>query len=221
MHRPYLIAASLCRVPEANLSEQDIYAIRKCRVLAGQAIMTIDQTCQDTLIAGWNAVWLMYQAVMVPLISLSTLYTSPKAAPDGSSTTTTVTCDSGGEALEWQAQVQTAIGLFDRMSQYSLAAARSKIVVEQMLQACKDMGSINSNQGAAQQEPAPDNNGNMASDFHSSLNNFNEGMLDFDLQDPDMGFLWDDMAWESTSNTLENVPFADAYMREYQDAFEM
>jgi hypothetical protein len=46
-------------------------------------------------------------------------------------------------------------------------------------------------------------------------------MPDFDLQDPDMGFLWDDMAWESTSNTFENVPFADAYMREFQDAFEM
>ena len=221
MHRPYLIAASLCRVPEANLSEQDIYAIRKCRTLAGQAIMTIDQTCQDTLIAGWNAVWLMYQAVMVPLISLSTLYTSPKPTPVEHSTATELRGDSSGETFEWQAQVQTAIGLFDRMSQYSLAAARSKIVVEQMLQACKDMESATSDAAGARQEIPPDEEGVIFGDFQSTLNSFNEGTLDFDLQDPDMGFLWDDMAWESTSNSLENVPFADAYMREYQDAFEM
>jgi hypothetical protein len=220
MHRPYLIAASLCRVPEANLSEQDIYAIRKCRMLAGEAITTIDQTCQETLIAGWNAVWLMYQAVMVPLISLSALYTSPKITTDGTAVTTTF--DTKSEAQEWEAQVQTAIGLFDRMSSYSLAASRSKTVVEQMLQACKDIKSAETNAAAGRQEPLPDTHGYTTGESQPMPpNSFNESSLDFDLQDPDMGFLWDDMAWESTSNTFENVPFADAYMREFQDAFEM
>jgi hypothetical protein len=219
MHRPYLIAASLCRVPEANLSEQDIYAIQKCRVLAGQAITTIDQTCQDTLIAGWNAVWLMYQAVMVPLISLSTLYTSQKTTPDGASTTRTTEPDFRDQAIEWEAQIKTAIRLFDRMSSYSLAATRSKVVIEQMLQACKDMGSAECQKTETRHLPAEQIG--VVGDFQSSSNSFGAGVLDFDFQDPDMGFSWDDMAWESTSNTFENVPFADAYMREFQDAFEM
>lgn len=219
MHRPYLIAASLCRVPEANLSEQDIYAIKKCRMLAGQAIMTIDQTCQDSLIAGWNAVWLMYQAVMVPLISLSTLYTSPIATSDETEPTTRTNAVSKDEPLEWQSQVQTAIGLFERMSPYSLAATRSKVVVEQMLQACKGMSAVESNTTETRHVPAEP--GSMVLESQSSLNNFSVGLPDFDFQDPDMGFSWDDMAWESTSNTFENVPFADAYMREFQDAFEM
>jgi hypothetical protein len=219
MHRPYLIAASLCRVPEANLSKQDIYAIRKCRMLAGQAITTIDQTCQDSLIAGWNAVWLTYQAVMVPLISISTLYTSSKITPKETSDTERVEPDSRDQAIEWEAQVKTAIRLFDRMSSYSLAATRSKVVIEQMLQACKDMGSAKSHTTATGNHPAEQSG--IAGDFQSSSNSFGAGLLDFDFQDPDMGFSWDDMAWESTSNTLENVPFADAYMREFQDAFEM
>jgi hypothetical protein len=219
MHRPYLIAASLCRVPESNLSEPDIYAIRKCRMLAGQAIATIDQTCQDSLIAGWNAVWLMYQAVMVPLISLCTLYTSPSTEHGDAEAGKTPKHVSADEAHEWQAQVQTAIRLFDRMSSYSLAASRSKTVVEQMLQACKDMSSAGSNKTEAHNFSVVP--GNMAEDFQLPSNNFSAGLLDFDFQDPDMGFSWDDMAWESTSNTLENVPFADAYMREFQDAFEM
>jgi hypothetical protein len=219
MHRPYLIAASLCRVPEANLSQQDIYAIRKCRMLAGQAITTIDQACQDSLIAGWNAVWLMYQAVMVPLISLSTLHTSSKITPKETSDTERVEPDSRDQAIEWEAQVKTAIRLFDRMSSYSLAATRSKVVIEQMLQACKDMGSAKSHTTATGNHPAEQSG--IAGDFQLSSNSFGAGLLDFDFQDPDMGFSWDDMAWESTSNTLENVPFADAYMREFQDAFEM
>ena len=221
MHRPYLIAASLCRVPESNVSGQDIYAIRKCRLLAGEAIMTIDQTCQDTLIAGWNAVWLMYQAAMVPLISLSALYTSSKTTINAAGAATTTVHDPNQDATEWEAQVQTAIGLFDRMSSYSLAAARSKTVIEQMLQACKDMHTVNLDAAEPRQDPLPDENGNMVGESQPYLNNFNEGLPDFDLQDPDMGLLWDDMAWESTSNTFENVPFADAYMREFQDAFEM
>ena len=267
MHRPYLIAASLCRVPEASLTEQDIYAIQKCRMLAGQAIMTIDQTCQDTLIAGWNAVWLMYQAVMVPLISLSTLYTNQKITPEeasgeqsdetgarhqgdggwgrrwggggeevekakplppppqrrhtahGAIKDSVDESDARNQAVEWETQVKTAIRLFDRMSSYSLAATRSKIVIEQMLQACKDMSSAGSNASGAQQFQAE--HSGAVGDFHLSSGSFGAGILDFDFQDPDMGFSWDDMAWESTSNTFENVPFADAYMREFQDAFEM
>jgi hypothetical protein len=107
------------------------------------------------------------------------------------------------------------------MSSYSLAAARSKTVVEQMLQACKDIKSAETN--AARQEALPDTQSHITDGVQSSSSNFGlgDGMPDFDLQDPDMGFLWDDMAWESTSNTFENVPFANAYMREFQDAFEM
>lgn len=221
MHRPYLIAASLSRVPETDLPEQNRYAIQKCRILAGQAITTIDQTCQNNLIAGWNAVWLMYQAVMVPLLSLSALYTSEQAAcGDGSAAADNDRAQSD-EEREWQTQIQTAVGLFERMSSFSLAAVKSKLVVEQLLHACKRIKSPGVTVPQDQQSHARLDHESLLGDIRGPLENTDFGALEFNVQDLDMDLLWDDMAWESMSGTFDNMPFANPHTREFEDVFEL
>jgi hypothetical protein len=221
MHRPYLIAASLSHIPEADLPEQNRYAIQKCRILAGQAITTIDKTCQDNLIAGWNAVWLMYQAVMVPLLSISALYASECTTSDDSREASDTDRAPSGEELEWQAQIQTAINLFERMSSFSLAAVKSKLVVEQLLHACKQIKSSGSNTMSNQQSHLRPDHESLVGDSQGLLNSTDFGTLDFNVQDLDMDFLWDDMAWESMSGTFENMPFANPHTRDFEDVFEL
>jgi len=221
MHRPYLIAASLCRAPETELSEQDRYAIQKCRILAGQAITTIDQTCQENLISGWNGVWLTYQAVMVPILSLATVSARESATSEEGNDSAGGAQDRSIDALEWEGQIRTAIGIFERMSSYSLAAVKSKIVVEQLLSACKNMKRSESDLPPVRQsQELPERDGLMGV-FQGSLNNADFSSLEFDVQDADMDFLWDDMAWESMSGTLENMPFANPHDFEFEDTFEL
>lgn len=212
MHRPYLMAASLSRVPETDLSEQDRYVIQKCRVLAGQAITTIDQTCQGNLISGWNGVWMMYQAVMVPIMSLATLYTRECATSDEKSTAVGADQTPSDDEREWEAQVRTAIGLFERMSSFSLAAVKSKIVVEQLLHACKHIKTSGSDISLSQQPQEGSEYDSMFGVFQGSLDTADFSALEFDVQDPGMDFLWDD---------FENMPFANPHGFEFEDTFEL
>ena len=221
MHRPYLIAASLGRVREADLSEQDRYAIQKCRILAGQAITTIDQTCQENLISGWNGVWLTYQAVMVPILSLAALSTVDRTVSDESGALASGDHGPSSDEREWETQVRTAIGIFDRMSSYSLAAAKSKIVVEQLLHACKHIKSPGSNVPPVSQTQERLEHDDSVIAFQGPLDTADFSALEFDAQDPNMDFLWDDMAWESMSGTLENMPFANPHHFEFEDTFEL
>jgi hypothetical protein len=221
MHRPYLIAASLYRAPETELSEQDTYAIQKCRILAGQAITTIDQTCQENLISGWNGVWLTYQAVMVPILSLATISARESVTSEEGDTSVGGTQDPSSNEREWESQIRTAIGIFERMSSYSLAAVKSKIVVEQLLHACKNMKRSGSDMPSVyQSQDLPERDGFVAV-FQGSLDNADFSALEFDGKEPGMDFLWDDMAWESMSGTLENMPFANPHDFEFEDTFEL
>ncbi|KAK5131460.1 hypothetical protein LTR08_000924 [Meristemomyces frigidus] len=140
MHRPFLLATALRRTPFASLSAEEKIAVGRCRTIAAQTITDIDKTCQDELVAGWNAVWLMYQAVMVPLVSLFS-YLSSRAAylntnsPGQPVSETTVGGDE--DADKWRAQIETTIRFFARMQRYSVAAAKSRDVVARLLDASK------------------------------------------------------------------------------------
>jgi hypothetical protein len=221
MHRPYLIAASLSRIPEADLPEQNRYAIQKCRILAGHAIMTIDQTCQDNLIAGWNAVWLMYQAVMVPLLSLSALYASERNTSDETHGASDTDRTPSNEEVEWQVQIQTAINLFERMSSFSLAASKSKLVVEQLLHTCKQIKLSGPSIMPNQQLHMRSDHESLVGNSQGLLDDTDFGTLDFNVQDLDMDLLWNDMAWESMSGTFENMPFANPHTKDFEDIFEL
>ncbi|KAK5745772.1 hypothetical protein LTR17_001274 [Elasticomyces elasticus] len=134
MHRPYLLSAALRRIPFAGMNAEEKTAITRCRIIAGQTIADIDATCREELIAGWAAVWHMHQAVMVPLVSLFSQISLPvnDGSPDrrGSGT-------EDEEAGRWKMQIEIALRFFDKMRSYSVAAAKSKDVVERLYEASK------------------------------------------------------------------------------------
>lgn len=126
LHRPSLLAAALRRVPFTSLSAEEKVAVGRCRVLAAQTIADINDQCGQELISGWNAVWFMYQAVMIPLVSLfshlSIVATKlphqvafdTRGSP-GSSSPSSISNGNDDDVEKWRAQIETAIVFFDRM----------------------------------------------------------------------------------------------------------
>ncbi|ETI26026.1 hypothetical protein G647_02803 [Cladophialophora carrionii CBS 160.54] len=73
LHRPVLLWYAMRKITWERLSEEKKAAIELCREVCAELIFDIAATwrgqkaCQ---ISGWNATWLIYQAAMVPLLSL-------------------------------------------------------------------------------------------------------------------------------------------------------
>ncbi|CAK3978257.1 Lactose regulatory LAC9 [Lecanosticta acicola] len=146
MHRPWLLATALRRAPYSKMSTEEKLAVARCRIVAGQTIVDIDRTCQESLIAGWNAVWMMYQAVMVPLVSLFSVLAMPPEVQAAESPAATPRSNSDeapsppipgsdGDVARWRQDVETSIGFFDRMQPWSVAARKSRDVVQKMYNA--------------------------------------------------------------------------------------
>jgi hypothetical protein len=158
MHRPFLLAAALRRAAYSSMSAEEKVAVRRCRIIAGQTITDIDLTCEENLIAGWNAVWLMYQAVMVPLVSLFSYLSSPSAyvadsSPGKSPEAATYGTTGGDEdADRWREQIETAIRFFEKTRRYSVAAKKSRDVVERLYEASKHINPAHDQQ-SQHQEP--------------------------------------------------------------------
>ena len=148
MHRPYLLATTLRRTSNAALSQEEKMAVTRCRAMASQTIADINANCAESPIAGWTGVWLMFQAVMVPLVSLFARLSAPgdlsnqgrPLSPTGRSVAGSDSAVSSAIAHDeyedhWRGQIETAIGYFDRMRSWSTAAAKSRDVVERLYQA--------------------------------------------------------------------------------------
>lgn len=158
---------------------------------------------------------------MVPILSLATISARASANSEEDNPSVGGPQDPSNDEREWESQIRTAIGIFERMSSYSLAAVKSKIVVEQLLHACKHMKRSGSDlPPVGQSQEHIDREGLMAV-FQGSLDNADFSALEFDAQEAGMDFLWDDMAWESMSGTLENMPFANPHDFEFEDTFEL
>lgn len=99
-----------------TMTEHDVSAIETCQELAKATIDDIKTEWMRHQMSGWNAVWFLYQAVMIPLVSILWQPKSPSLP-------------------EWQSQVETALGLFDAMEDWSLTARRSRDVVCQIYNA--------------------------------------------------------------------------------------
>ncbi|KAI7759087.1 hypothetical protein LZL87_012826 [Fusarium oxysporum] len=100
--------------------EVDHDAIETCQQLSKTAIEDIAKTWLSHQMSGWNAVWFLYQAAMIPLLSMLWLPQSAAVA-------------------EWRNQVQIALRLFDEMQDWSLTARCSKGVVSQIFEASCDL----------------------------------------------------------------------------------
>ena len=164
MHRPFLLAAALRRAPYSSMSAEEKVAVGRCRIIAGQSIADINATCQEELIAGWNAVWMMYQAVMVPLVSLFSYLSSPMVYTSDINPGRNIESSEGAacaatggdeDAEKWREQIQTALQFFDRMQRYSVAARKSKDFVERLYEASKHVSQFHEQQFQQQQQGRP------------------------------------------------------------------
>ncbi|KAK8051387.1 fungal-specific transcription factor domain-containing protein [Apiospora rasikravindrae] len=118
IHRPVLL--NLASSGASHAPEHDIAAIEACRDLAKQTIEDIAREWTRNQMSGWNAVWFLYQAAMIPLVSIFWQWDSPRV-------------------VDWQKQIETILELLDSMQDWSLAARRSREVVWRMYEASRQL----------------------------------------------------------------------------------
>ncbi|KAJ5782115.1 hypothetical protein N7457_003889 [Penicillium paradoxum] len=118
--RPILLNHSMRRVPFMAVRVEERTAILKCLEIAEICIQDISTTAKLNQMLGWNAIWLLFQATMVPLLCLSA------SIADN---------DSGASFEACKTQVETAMSTLGRMKSYGLTAERSLEVVSAILAA--------------------------------------------------------------------------------------
>lgn len=118
LHRPVLLNLAN-RGNDAVHSTEDLAAVAKCRAIAKQAIEDIAREWTPNQMLGWNGVWFMYQASMIPLVSIFWESWNTR------------------QVQECQRQIEIVLEAFDGMADWSLAARRSREVVSKMYEASK------------------------------------------------------------------------------------
>lgn len=119
LHRPVLLSlASSGLNPHTQACDSDLAAIDTCRELAAQTIDDMAREWTRNQMSGWNAVGFLYQAAMVPLVSVFWQWGSPRVPA-------------------WLRQVETVLELLEAMQEWSLAARRSREVVWRMYEASR------------------------------------------------------------------------------------
>ncbi|KAJ5568984.1 hypothetical protein N7450_011470 [Penicillium hetheringtonii] len=121
LYRPKLLSYAMRRVPFMTLRMEERNAILKCLEIAETAIRTISKATRLNRMIGWNGVWFLFQAIMVPLVYLSTKSTDYD--PDGS-------------FASCRTQVETAIMTIERLKPYGHTAQRSLEVISSIFEAC-------------------------------------------------------------------------------------
>lgn len=118
LYRPVLLNLAN-RGNDATPTPEEVEAVLKCRTLAQQNIEDIAREWTPNQMLGWNAVWFMYQASMIPLVSMF--------------------WESWNRSLvrECQAQIEMVLEAFEGMADWSLAARRSREVVSKMYEASR------------------------------------------------------------------------------------
>ncbi|KAM3067217.1 hypothetical protein ACMFMG_005415 [Clarireedia jacksonii] len=100
-------------------SKEELTAVRICRTIARETIEDISRECKANQMLGWNGVWFIYQASMIPLVSI--FWESWNKT----------------QVREWQAQIEIVLEAFDAMADWSVAARRSREVVSKVYEASK------------------------------------------------------------------------------------
>jgi hypothetical protein len=121
LYRPKLLSYAMRRIPFMGIRVEERNAILKCREIAETTIQDISRAARLNQMIGWNGVWLLFQATMVPLVYLSTRPTND---------------DSVSVFEACKAQVETAILTLDRLKPYGHTAERSLEVVSGILEVC-------------------------------------------------------------------------------------
>jgi hypothetical protein len=118
LYRPVLLNLAY-RGNDATASQEDLAAVNTCRTIAKQTIEDIAREWTPNQMLGWNGVWFMYQASMIPLVSLFW---------ESWNTQLVKGC---------QSQIETVLEAFEGMADWSLAARRSREVLTKLYEASK------------------------------------------------------------------------------------
>ncbi|KAL3427327.1 fungal specific transcription factor domain-containing protein [Phlyctema vagabunda] len=121
LHRPVLLNLAN-RGTQFPPSPEELAAVNQCRMIAKQTIEDIAREFTPNQMLGWNGVWFMYQASMIPLVSVFWESWNPS------------------QVRECQAQIEVVLDALENMSDWSLAARRSREVVSKMYDASKQQG---------------------------------------------------------------------------------
>ncbi|GKZ24690.1 hypothetical protein AbraCBS73388_011684 [Aspergillus brasiliensis] len=123
LYRPTLLSYAMRRVPYIVLRSEERTAIERCREIAEATIQDVAAKAQFHQMSGWNAVWLIFQAAMVPLLGLF--------LNDG-------TVDDPRATIEaCQAQVETTMLVLERLEPWSPAAKSTLEAVSRIFEAGK------------------------------------------------------------------------------------
>ncbi|KAI9935131.1 hypothetical protein AWENTII_005311 [Aspergillus wentii] len=134
LYRPKLLNFAMRRVPLMAIREEERNAISKCREIAELSIQDISMTSKLNQMIGWNGVWLLFQATMVPLIYLSTRSTND---------------DSAAAFDACKRQVETALLTLGRMKPYGHTAERSLEVASGILKVSLQSTETTKNPGSS------------------------------------------------------------------------
>lgn len=117
LYRPTLLHQAASRVTHLTNKDDNI-AVNRCRELANCIIEDISEEWESHQMSGWNAVWLTYQAALIPILSILWQPTSPNV-PD------------------WQRQIEKAIAILPKMEEWAVTARRSQAVLLQLYNASR------------------------------------------------------------------------------------
>jgi len=119
LHRPVLLNLANRGNQEGPPSQEELVSLGKCRAIAKQTIEDIAREWTPNQMLGWNGVWFMYQASMIPLVSI--FWESWDMQ----------------QVRECQNQLEIVLDALEGMADWSLAARRSREVVSKMYEASK------------------------------------------------------------------------------------
>ncbi|UKZ60643.1 uncharacterized protein TrAtP1_001914 [Trichoderma atroviride] len=126
LYRPVLLTLA-CKT-QSPIEEQDVVAVQTCQNAARETIDSISLGWTRQQMSGWNAVWFLYQAAMIPLVSILWQPDSPSV-------------------VQWRAQVESILDLFEAMQDWSLTARRSRDVVSRLLEASSQISNVRQGAG--------------------------------------------------------------------------
>ncbi|KAJ5665443.1 C6 transcription factor [Penicillium maclennaniae] len=121
LHRPSLLDYAIRRIPSFALSKYERSSIQECRRYAKETIEDIVSTPFVNQSTGWNGVWLLFQAVCVPLL--------------GCFLADATTDDPLASLESCHSQIKLAIEYLVRMKSWSPAATRTLLVISRILSA--------------------------------------------------------------------------------------
>jgi hypothetical protein len=186
LRRPVLLWYAMRRMPYASLPIEKKSAIDSCREIASQLINDIaanwqgNKPCQ---MSGWNATWLLYQTVMVPLLSL---FSDPQDR---------IVVENS------RRQVELTLFTLNDLRGWSATAFRSCEVVSRIYEASKR---LYDGEGDLQPMPLNTDNGVMPNAFAFPRPNFLD--LNVDNEEMLMDSMFDSLNWSTGWDNLD-YPF--------------